>query len=618
MKEVYGADLKFNIFLGDQLNDISNSPSFQTISKELFSSKNIAFERSNSLLENIQFLLDHVIYPRNEIKYKVSYIFRERSKRETFFYKSILEENFVSSLIYMNYDYIFENNFTSLIEKNTPFSLSENENGQIPFYKIFGDFQDKDKCILSTQDLKKVKLLEFYKSFWNKLKDELEKNPTVLLGIDFRDSTSVELLDFIFSKAKGKHKQIYAYINKTSNNYLEKSYVKELINDYSIKIITGENQEFLNNFKTMIFKEFNPNLENKEETKKIEEELKADEVISSDRLSEEIIKEEVIKVEDTETIQEIEEINESKKLPIFEEESKKIILKNYIASSKKEEAKKETKIINVRNKKENLLETATEIRFKSLFLDNFPVKYKNFSNNLTSISIRDLGLINIDFGFEKQNSMAVRIIDYKKFRLIEMKRRDFKISIGVDLNSAICLKTNGYYEYQIYKGSKNSKLVWIFNFMMNLFQGSTIKFYSNNFICDMKVENFLEYGKFKALNEVFNKYEFLKKTLKINKNKKFSNLDNSFYQIDLLANNLNINNFDSWINAKIKLSEETPIVVGDKLILKRQHTYYFKELSYNLVEAITLTEDISKNEIKEDFLILKRKPVKIILERVKK
>lgn len=603
MKKIDETNVKFNIFLGDELNKISNSPSVQGISKELFSSKKVAFERSDSLLKNIQLLLNNVIYDKNEIIEKISYIFRERNKRETFFYKSILDENFVSSLVYMNYDYIFEDNFSSLIKKSTPFLLNRSESFQIPFYKIFGDFKTENKCILSTQDLKKLKVLDFYKEFWDKLKSEIEKNPTVLLGIDFRDSVNIEILNYLFAKTNRKYKQIYVYVNKESEEYLEKEEVQNLIGNYSIKVIKGENREFLNVFKTMIFQEFNSDF--------------YDESLIEEKL-ERVIGEDFIEIREAK--EEVEEINEIKKLPIFEENSKKIILKNYIDFSKKknEELDENTRIINMTSaNREDFFETATEIKFKTLFLDKFPIKYKNFSNNIKPVSVQDLGFIDIDFGFEKQNSMGVKIIDYPKFRLIEMKRRDFKISIGVDFNSSICLKTNGYYEYEIYRGSKNFRLIGIFNFMMNLFQGSTIKFHSNNFMCDLKVESFLEYGKFKALDEILRKYENLRKTFRI-KNKNFSDLDNSFYQIDLLENHLKSNVFDSWINARIKISEDNIIEVGNNLILKRENVYYLKNISYNLMEVISLKDEILKSEIKDGYLILKRKPVQIILEEIKK
>ncbi len=610
---------KFNIFLGDQLNKISNLPDTQKISRMLFSSKNVEFEKSDSLLKNVQLLLDNIIYEKQELIEKIISLFEKQKDINTSFYKSILDESFISSLIYLNYDNLFEENFSNLIKKHSPFSFNDNGSPQVPFYKILGDIKTYDECVLSTQGLKKIKILDFYNKFWTKLKSELEKHPTVLLGVDFNDSTILGILDYVFSKGNKKPKQIYLYSNKITENFLDKDEVKNFIKKFSIKIIEGENKEFLNVFKTNLF-ETNQKEEFfiAQEKENIVKE-KTEEIIEEDKISKE-----TIESENSEEISLKKEVLE-KKLPIFEDNSlKKIILKEHPNFSQKKVKEQENiktgeiKTIDIDILEDTFLETKTEIDFKTFFLKKFPIKFKNFSSNLKPINIRNLGPIDIDFGFDKQNAMSVRIIDYSSFRLIEMKRRDFKIAIGVDSNSAICLKGNLFYEYEIYRSSNNNRLEWILNFMTNLFDGCNIKFHSNNFICDLKFENYLEHSKFDTINKIFKDYKNLVKNLKLHKNKTFSELDNTFYQIYLLEKNLNKSSFNSWINAKIKLSIDNIVNKGDSLIIKRRQKYNLKNLSYDLIENISVIEPISKNEIKDGYLILRRKNAKVDLQEVEK
>ena len=49
--------------------------------------------------------------------------------------------------------FIYQIGKLNLIKINTPFNVNHDESGRIAFYKIYGDYKDRDKFIISTQDI---------------------------------------------------------------------------------------------------------------------------------------------------------------------------------------------------------------------------------------------------------------------------------------------------------------------------------------------------------------------------------------------------------------------------------------------------------------------------------
>ncbi|MDO4691138.1 MAG: SIR2 family protein, partial [Fusobacterium sp.] len=236
---------KFNIFLGEFLNKLTNSPTIQAISKELFSVKKKDFVLINnniSLPELAQNLLDDVIFEKSEIIDILNRIFSENSKYNNIFYKELFDSNLFSTIISSQYDYIFEDYFFDLINKNTPFSINKDGINKLSFYKLYGDLREAEHFILSTQDVKRVKLLSFYEAFWKKLAEELCQNPTILLGINFNDATFLGILNFIFAKTKGLHKPIFLYNESSIKTEAMENFLKK----YSINLIEGTYSEFFN------------------------------------------------------------------------------------------------------------------------------------------------------------------------------------------------------------------------------------------------------------------------------------------------------------------------------------------------------------------------------------
>lgn len=239
---------KFNIFLGEFLNKLSNSPTIHNISKELFSIKKkdyILINDNLSLPELSQQLLDDIVFNKDEILEVLVKLFSKKSRYNNNFHKQLLDSNLFSSIISSNYDTIFEDYFFDQINKSTPFLVNNDELDKVSFYKLYGDLESSHNFILSTQDIKRLKILDFYSPFWRKIYNDLCKYPSILFGINFNDTSFIGLLDFIFSKIKDKHQTIYIYIDTSIKS---KSF-EDFINKYSINIIEGSYDNFFENVK---------------------------------------------------------------------------------------------------------------------------------------------------------------------------------------------------------------------------------------------------------------------------------------------------------------------------------------------------------------------------------
>ena len=146
--------------------------------------------------------------------------------------------------------------FLNLIKINTPFDVNNEESGKVAFYKIYGDYKDKDidKFVLSSQDIKRIKVLGFYAKFWEKLRIEFNKRATIILGANLEDKEFLDILDFIMSKTD-RLQTTYLYINDEIDKYMADKNITNFINKYSIEIIKGEAKDFIPNLKEKFFDE---------------------------------------------------------------------------------------------------------------------------------------------------------------------------------------------------------------------------------------------------------------------------------------------------------------------------------------------------------------------------
>ena len=267
----------------------------------------------------------------------------------------------------------------------------------------------------------------------------------------------------------------------------------------------------------------------------------------------------------------------------------------------------ENKQLEIEIKPNDFFETSSEVKFTSMALHEFPIKYRNFSKDLEPLKANLLGMIDVDFGFIKLEGVLVKILDFLDFKLIEFRKKDFRIAID---------EKDSLFEYEIHKDVKNKRLEEIFNFFAKFFKATTIKFKIANDKYEYYFHNNIEYYKFITLKQFLTQYTNLISNLRLYRYKNLSSAKNTFFELDLLDKSNSIEETNTWINAEIKSVVDANI--GDSLTIKRLHKMKFNDFPYDVEEIITLVHPLTKEEVKDNIIKLTRKSVKIKLRRVHK
>ena len=222
-------NMKFNLFIGENFNELISLPTNQLIIRNLLSVTDrdvIVLNNNLSLPELVQRLMDKILYGKKEIVEIISNIFSMENKSDLTFYNNIFDSNIFSSIISTNYDYTLEENFLNLIKISTPFNVSNDESGRVAFYS----------------------------EFWEKLRAEFNKRPTILFAVNLEDKVFLDVLDFIIVKTN-RLQPIYLYADDEIDKLLTDKDIISFINKYSIEIIKGENKEFIANVKEKFYNE---------------------------------------------------------------------------------------------------------------------------------------------------------------------------------------------------------------------------------------------------------------------------------------------------------------------------------------------------------------------------
>jgi hypothetical protein len=267
----------------------------------------------------------------------------------------------------------------------------------------------------------------------------------------------------------------------------------------------------------------------------------------------------------------------------------------------------ENKHLELEIDSDDFFETSSEIKFTSMSLSEFPIKYRNFSKDLEPLKANFLGMFDIDFGFTKLEGVLVKILDFLDFKLIEFRKKDFRIAID---------ERDNLFEYEIHKDIKNKRLEEIFDFFANFFKATTIKFKIANDKYEYYFHNNIEYYKFITLGQFLNQYTNLISNLKLYRYKNLTSAKNTFFELDLLDKSSSEEEANIWINAEIK--SDVDVNAGDSLTIRRFHKINFNKFPYDIEEIITLVHPLTKEEVKDNIIKLTRKSVKIKLRRVHK
>ena len=267
----------------------------------------------------------------------------------------------------------------------------------------------------------------------------------------------------------------------------------------------------------------------------------------------------------------------------------------------------ENKHLELEIDSDDFFETSSEIKFTSMSLSEFPIKYRNFSKDLEPLKANFLGMFDVDFGFTKLEGVLVKILDFLNFKLIEFRKKDFRIAID---------ERDNLFEYEIHKDIKNKRLEEIFDFFANFFKVTTIKFKIANDKYEYYFHNNIEYYKFITLGQFLNQYTNLISNLKLYRYKNLTSAKNTFFELDLLDKSSSEEEANIWINAEIK--SDVDVNAGDSLTIRRFHKINFNKFPYDIEEIITLVHPLTKEEVKDNIIKLTRKSVKIKLRRVHK
>ena len=340
-----------------------------------------------------------------------------------------------------------------------------------------------------------------------------------------------------------------------------------------------------------------------------------------------IEKEEKIEVQETSTNNksEKEEVNlkettESEIVSEEPEEEKKdeIIVENVVAENLEEKRDPKDITILTDNDDVRLVESGLEIQYTSLHLNNFPISYSNFSNELSFNEVISVGTSTVKIGETLLNNTSLKILVYDKFKLLEIKTREFKVALSIDLlNGETLVKNGDFYKYEIFNKIKNSRFAEVINIFKEIFSGAQIEFKFKKLVGNISFENRIEVYKFNLLQELANSYKNIVSSLSLNREKNFTEITNSFYEVFLTEAILEGKKIDSWINFRIK--NDFDIQAGDNLTFERIHKLDFRGINFDIKEIIKVKSEVSEREFAKDNEICGyRRAVEISLEKVEK
>lgn len=263
-------------------------------------------------------------------------------------------------------------------------------------------------------------------------------------------------------------------------------------------------------------------------------------------------------------------------------------------------------------------ESGLEIKYTSLQLRNFPIKYKNFSEKMDFDEIVNIGTTSIKIGDTIIHNAVLKILVYSKFKLLEMKTREFKLALSIELNDEQTLvKKDDYFKYEIYDKVKTSRLNEVVEIFKKIFSGEKITFKYNQLMGDISFENRLEVYKFNIISETIEGYKNITKELNLYKEKSINDTKDSFYSLFLLNAYLKDEKLSNWVNFRIKNNYN--ILPGDILSFEKIHKLKLHGITFDLKEHVKLVDPISTREINErNEICCYRKAVEITLEKTKK
>ena len=351
---------KFNLITANFYKELDSCPSRVKLSDFIlksFNYSNVNNLKIDSLFEVSQTFIDQVVCTKSGLFKKIQFLY-ENKKFDLGYINSLIDDNRISSIVNINYDNSFCENPKAI--KISPFDKTSFTVGKSKIYKPLGDLVTADTCVITKQDFRKLKVLPFYKNYFDGIRYELKLRKNIILAFDIEDSDFFEILDFIFGDYPESLNDIYMVVKNTITDNKILNFIKK----YNIQILKYDSLEFLEKLETSL--NIDPGIleENKKE---VMEELREEVQFS---LFEQPINENVVAEEKNED-EKVEEVSQNIEDEKTDEEEKEEIqkikedssLENTVEDNKEtiiEETSNETEIETVNTFK------STENRFAEL------------------------------------------------------------------------------------------------------------------------------------------------------------------------------------------------------------------------------------------------------------
>lgn len=238
-------DQKMNLFIGDFLSKLTGFPRrielADMILSDIKQSAKGYIKNRDSFSDVAQAYLDAVVSSKKALLKQIREIFDIKHLKNVEIYNDIFAAGYFKTIITMNYDVVIEKLFSSMVNLSTPATCATAFNDKIRMYKIMGNIYNNEDLFVTSQDVRKLKILEFYNDFFNNLYRELKERPTVFLGVDLKDPDFIDMFDFIMKRAGELTYPVYV----VSSTAVIDTKITDIINRYNIKLTVFNEQEFL-------------------------------------------------------------------------------------------------------------------------------------------------------------------------------------------------------------------------------------------------------------------------------------------------------------------------------------------------------------------------------------
>ena len=315
---------KFNLITANFYKELDSCPSRVKLSDFIlksFNYSNVNNLKIDSLFEVSQTFIDQVVCTKSGLFKKIQFLY-ENKKFDLGYINSLIDDNRISSIVNINYDNSFCENPKAI--KISPFDKTSFTVGKSKIYKPLGDLVTADTCVITKQDFRKLKVLPFYKNYFDGIRYELKLRKNIILAFDIEDSDFFEILDFIFGDYPESLNDIYMVVKNTITDNKILNFIKK----YNIQILKYDSLEFLERLETSL--NIDPEIleENKKEVmEELREEVQFslfeqpinENVVAEEKNEDEKVEEVSQNIEDEKTTEEeIQEIKEDSSLENIE------------------------------------------------------------------------------------------------------------------------------------------------------------------------------------------------------------------------------------------------------------------------------------------------------------